>query len=331
MRLDYRDFGDISSFVKGLYIEAQKDTSSGLTHFIIESDFLVCFGQGSLGGKMFLLNGVAVFALLQAVAAQDPDNSIPIVNLINPLWALPDGENSTRGLGASVVNVDSTATTYAVSCDATAELVPGPTPITCIWETVGPQVFTQWETSQHFALSFTGFDDVAGSSSYEGDYTFPSTLAPTITGTFTLSVAESEVTRGEETIPATTQTRLQTGTTSATWYAISITAGEEKLAAALSSRTATGTPSTSGISQLTTTQSMTESSSSGTASGSGMSSTGSASSPTVTSMSSTDSETGGAATTSPSTSSSTAAAEKAGGNVGWVGAMVVGVLGMFVL
>ncbi|KAH7409190.1 hypothetical protein BKA64DRAFT_389646 [Cadophora sp. MPI-SDFR-AT-0126] len=276
---------------------------------------------------MFVLKvGVALF-LLHAAAAPDPDSSISIVNLINPLWALPNGKNSTRGLGASVVDVDSTATTYAVSCDATAELVPGPTPITCIWETVGPQMFTQWETSLHFTLSTTGLNDVA---SYEGDYTFPSTLAPTITGTFTLSVAESEAIQAGETIPATTRTRLQTGTTPATWYAIPITAGEEKLASALSSRTTTGTTSSSGISQLTTTESMTESSSSGTGS-SGMSSTGTSSSPTITSMSSTDSETGGAAATSLSTPSSTAAAEKVGGKVAWVGGVVGGILGMLVL
>ncbi|KAH9224442.1 hypothetical protein DL95DRAFT_472964 [Leptodontidium sp. 2 PMI_412] len=61
----------------------------------------------------------------------------------NIIRALPNSENSTNDLGASVINVDSTATTYAVSCDATAELVHDSTPISCIWETVGRQIFTQ--------------------------------------------------------------------------------------------------------------------------------------------------------------------------------------------
>jgi len=276
---------------------------------------------------MLRLKVIAACSLLHVAVAQDSNDSIPIVNLLNPFWALPDGENSTRGLGASVVNVDSIATTYAVSCDATAELVPGPTPITCVWETVGPQLFTQWGTSQFFALSFTGFDDV---TSYQGDYTFSSTLAPIITGTFTFSVAESEATRGSDVIPATTQASLYTGTSSATWYAIPITAGEEKLAAASSSRTSTGASFPSGITSNTPMGTSTGSSS-GTASGSEMSSTGDASLPTVTSMPSTSSRAGGAAATSESTSSSTAAAAKAGGKAGWFGAMAGGLLGVFVL
>ncbi|KAK0109830.1 hypothetical protein ONS95_002501 [Cadophora gregata] len=273
---------------------------------------------------MFSLRVVGAFSLLRCVLSQEFDSPMQIVNLINPLWALPDGENSTRGLGASVVNVDSTATTYAISCDATAELVPGPTPITCIWETVGAQVFTQWETSLQFSHSFTGFDDV---TSYEGDFKFPSTLAPSVTGTFTLSVAaQIGVTQDEGTITAMTRTSLQTGTTSATWYAILITAGGEKLAAASSSRTASGTASSASNSQVTGTSSQTETSS--TASGSG---TVTSSSPIVTSTPSTSSGTGGADAASPSTTSSIAAAEKVGRNIEWLGGVVGGILGMFFL
>ncbi|KAH7336425.1 hypothetical protein BKA65DRAFT_33880 [Rhexocercosporidium sp. MPI-PUGE-AT-0058] len=289
--------------------------------------------------KMLPLRLVAAVSLLQAATAQDPNGSIQIVHLVNPLWALPNGENSTNGLGASVVNVDSTAITYAVSCDATAELVQGPTPISCIWETVGPQIFTQWNTSLHFTLSTTGFGDVA---SYEGDYTFPSTLAPTITGSFSLSIAESQVTRSGQTIPAQTSTTLQTGTTEATWYRIPITAGEEKLLATWSSLTVTlptgrpsGRPSLTATSTLISTASQGTGTgvSSGSDGGSGIPSTGATSSPTITSIETTGSATegGGVASTGPSTSSSAAAGEKAAGKVGWVGAMVGGVLGIFFL
>jgi len=54
---------------------------------------------------MLRLKVIAACSLLHVAVAQDSNDSIPIVNLLNPFWALPDGENSTRGLGASVVNV----------------------------------------------------------------------------------------------------------------------------------------------------------------------------------------------------------------------------------
>ncbi|XMA09222.1 hypothetical protein WAI453_002013 [Rhynchosporium graminicola] len=292
---------------------------------------------------------VAMSCFLQAATAQiyDPNRPVQIVNLINPLWALPNGENSTRGLGASVVNVDSTAITYAVSCDATAELIPGPTPISCIWETVGPQLFTQWDTSLHFTLSTSGFNDVA---SYEGDYTFLSTLAPTITGTFSLGIAAA----------TTTGRTRQTGTnTDATWFPIPITAGEEKLAAAFSSLTRTlsiGRPTTTLPSVLATTTTSSgrqvdqtgvtetrstrsegenESGSSATQSNTGVSSASATPEPTATSMISTSLGTGeseGAATI-PSVSSSTVAdgVGRVNGEVGWFGAVMGGVLGVLVL
>ncbi|CZT47595.1 uncharacterized protein RSE6_08176 [Rhynchosporium secalis] len=325
----------------------------------------------------------AMSCFLQAATAQiyDPNRPVQIVNLINPLWALPNGENSTRGLGASVVNVDSTAITYAVSCDATAELIPGPTPISwygflllssqrvgsspvfwyrnieiiplhadvliSIWETVGPQLFTQWDTSLHFTLSTSGFNDVA---SYEGDYTFLSTLAPTITGTFSLGIAAA----------TTTGRTRQTGTTTdATWFPIPITAGEEKLAAAFSSLTRTlsiGRPTTTlpsvlattttssgrqvdqtGVTETRSTQSEgeNESGSSATQSNTGVSSASATPEPTATSMISTSLGTGeseGAATI-PSVSSSTVAdgAGRVNGEVGWFGAVMGGVLGVLVL
>ncbi|KAG4427403.1 hypothetical protein IFR05_017113 [Cadophora sp. M221] len=276
------------------------------------------------------VTGLTASSLIQVVTAQDSNSPIQVVNLVNPLWALPNGENSTNGLGASVVNVDSTATTYAVSCDATAELVQGPTPISCIWETVEPQIFTLWESSLLFTIRTTGFEDVA---TYNGEYNFPFPLAPTITGTFSLSIAASQVTQAGETIPAQTSTALQTGVMDATWYRIPVTAGEEKLVAVGSSLVTGSLSSTSTVSQGTGTD---VSSSLGDGSGTRVSST--ASLPTITSMeptrtgSVTSVTSGGeVAETSLSTAASVAVAEKAGGKVGWVGAMVGGILGLFVL
>ncbi|KAL2068937.1 hypothetical protein VTL71DRAFT_15275 [Oculimacula yallundae] len=294
--------------------------------------------------SLYLVTG---FSLLRSVTAQDTDDngSIQIVNLINPLWALPNGDNSTRGLGASVVNVDSTAITYAVSCDATAELIPGPTPISCIWETVGPQLFTQWATSQHFTLRTSGFSDVA---SYTGDYTFPSTLAPTITGAFSLSKAIasqdpnfSGFSGGINTnLPVSTTTTLQSGTTTdAVWYPIPITAGEEKLLAAFSSMTGRASPRPSLTAEesdsavTTTTRSALTAQS--TATPPRPVTTTSASEAVVTEMSSTSLGSAGSGTAATSASVSTntvaAAAERVVGKVGWFGALVGGVLGVFVL
>lgn len=61
---------------------------------------------------MLRLKVIAACSLLHVAVAQD---SIPIVNLLNPFWALPDGENSTRGLGASVFNVVRSSQVISVS------------------------------------------------------------------------------------------------------------------------------------------------------------------------------------------------------------------------
>ncbi|CZS89860.1 uncharacterized protein RAG0_01095 [Rhynchosporium agropyri] len=147
-----------------------------------------------------------------------------IFNVINPIFAQPSGKNVTGPLGASIVGVDSTATTYQIGCNGNINHTKP-----CGWDTPPFWYFTQGPTEEHFTISDR--EKSGEGITIQGDYTFSSTLAPTITGAFQLTqvvVSNYDITTTTDlsTLPSYSE---ETVDVSATWYAIPVTAGWEKL------------------------------------------------------------------------------------------------------
>ncbi|KAH9224441.1 hypothetical protein DL95DRAFT_378045 [Leptodontidium sp. 2 PMI_412] len=180
---------------------------------------------------------IATVVSVASVAALT-NSSSKVLNIINPLFALPSGKNSTGPLGASIVGVDATATTYLIGCNGLYSHTKN-----CGWSTAPPNLVTQGSTSEHF--SYTDSNEFGESLTFTGDYTYASTLAPIATGTF--SVGDVRISYEEQ----TTTTNYVSSTfseatteTSATWYVIPITAGLEKLNQATTTTGSVGAQST---------------------------------------------------------------------------------------
>jgi len=160
-----------------------------------------------------------------------------VVNLINPFWSTPDGGNIADQFAASVVGVDSTATTYSIGCasniNATKKLCD---------EEFFKLVYTQGPTSMHFSKNYSSpgckySDCDTITVSLTGDYKYASTLALVVTATEIYIEGDDPGIYNSyaNTVLSTTtstQSFITTDTLStyaATWHAIPITGGLEKL------------------------------------------------------------------------------------------------------
>ncbi|KAG4427404.1 hypothetical protein IFR05_017114 [Cadophora sp. M221] len=201
---------------------------------------------------MVSLSVIAAVASVASVSALTNSSSTKVLNFINPLFALPSGKNSTGPLAASIIGVDATATTYQIGCNGLISHTKN-----CGWSTAPPNVVTQGSASEHFVyLETNAFGE---SLTIRGDYTYLSTLAPLVTGTF--SVSRVRISYEEQTTTSNYYSSTFSEATtdaSATWYVIPITAGLEKLDQAAATTGGAGPQSTA-----------TSSTSSGSASGVG--------------------------------------------------------------
>ncbi|KAL2068938.1 hypothetical protein VTL71DRAFT_15276 [Oculimacula yallundae] len=170
-----------------------------------------------------MVSSTTISSLLAVTAIPTPTPQVSVLNIINPIFALPRGKNATGPLGASIVGVENSTTTYQIGCNSLVNHTRF-----CGWSTAPPFLVTQDSTSQHFTWANTG--DSGESVTIQADYTFSSTLAPTITGTFSLVNVEIS------NLDIETMTDYVTSTFSdttldpeATWYAVPVTGGLEKL------------------------------------------------------------------------------------------------------